>query len=255
MTGLVSSIQMVQALALADLRVRYGRGPLRVLKWLLDPFALVGVYLLLVAVLLERPGRAPGLSLACAVVPFQALMSTTINALRAVELRAPVIINLAFPGTLLPLASVATESLAFGASGLLLVGMMAVYGIAPTAAVLWVPVLVCVTLLLAIAFAYAAAIVGLWHPELRQFAVSAVRTLFFAAPGLVALDAIHGGAREILWINPLTGIFEAFRAVFLDGTSPAAWQLLVPTAIAGLILAVTVPVFRAEAPHLAKVAG
>jgi ABC-type polysaccharide/polyol phosphate export permease len=248
------NIQVLWALAVADIRARYGRGPLRVVKWLLDPFALVGVYLVFVALLLVRPGNAPGLSLACAVVPFQLVMSTTINALRVVEVRSPLLVNLAFPRVLLPAASLITESLAFAASGLLLVGMMVAYGIAPTVAVLWLVPLVCVTLLLALGFSYAAALCGLWYPDVRPLVVSVVRTLLFVAPGLVALDTIHGSARDLLKINPFTGLFEGYRAILIGGHAPEAWHLLFPLGIAALILAVTIPVFRAEAPHLAKVA-
>src|ERR671914_188364 len=75
------TVDLLRALTESDLRARYGRGPWRLGKWLLDPFALVGVYLLLVTVVLNRGGTAAGLSLACAVVPFQLLMLTTINGL------------------------------------------------------------------------------------------------------------------------------------------------------------------------------
>src|SRR6185437_9372243 len=85
------------ALTVADLRVRYGRGPVQVLRWLVDPFALVGVYLLLVTFVLNRPGFAPGLSLACAVVPFQLVMATVMNAMSAVTARRSIILNMAFP--------------------------------------------------------------------------------------------------------------------------------------------------------------
>ena len=67
------------ALTKSDLRARYGRGPWQLLKWLVDPFALVGIYLLLVTFILRRPGEAPGLSLACAVIPFQLVMMTIVN--------------------------------------------------------------------------------------------------------------------------------------------------------------------------------
>lgn len=250
-----SRLQILLALSVADLRARYGRGGARLLKWLLDPFALVGVYLVLVTTLLHRPGRAPGLSLACAVVPFQLVMSTLINALRAVELRSPLVLNLAFPRTLLPVASVVTEGIALSSSTVLLAGMMAVYGIGPTAAVLWLPVLVAETLVVALAFSYAAALCGLWYPELRQFAVSAVRTLFFLAPGLFVIAQVHGTARHLLPLNPLTGVFEGYRSALLYGHSPAVWHILAPLGISALILALGVPAFRAEAPHLAKVAG
>jgi hypothetical protein len=35
--------ELLLALTESDLRARYGRGGVRLLKWLLDPFALVGV--------------------------------------------------------------------------------------------------------------------------------------------------------------------------------------------------------------------
>lgn len=61
---------VVVALARADLLDRYGRGGGRFVRWLLDPFLLLGIYLLLVVYVLDRPGEAPGLSLACAIVPY-----------------------------------------------------------------------------------------------------------------------------------------------------------------------------------------
>src|SRR5207245_631264 len=68
------AFDLLLTLTASDIRSRYGRGPARSIKWLLDPFAAVGVYLLLIATVVPRAGRAPGLSLACAVVPFQLLM-------------------------------------------------------------------------------------------------------------------------------------------------------------------------------------
>src|SRR5438874_2662482 len=70
-SGEASASDVLISLVRSDLRARYGRGTSQFAKWLLDPFAAVGVYLLLVTIVLHRPGRAPGLSVACAVIPFQ----------------------------------------------------------------------------------------------------------------------------------------------------------------------------------------
>ena len=245
----------MRALTESDLRARYGRGRVRLLKWLLDPFALVGVYLLLVSVVLDRPGFATGLSLACAVVPFQLLMMSIVNAMGAVDLRRSIILNMTFERTLIPISSVLTETIAFAASFLLLVLMMAIYTISPTLALLWFPVVVGVNLLLAIALAYVASLVGIWFSDLRQFAISFVRALFFLAPGLVPLALIGGDAADLLRLNPLSGIFEAYRSVLLYGQRPAAWELLVPTAFAAGLLAVVLPVYVREQRQFAKVVG
>ena len=246
---------MLLALTSSDLRARYGRGRGRLIKWLVDPFALVGVYLVLVTVVLEQGGAAPGLSLACAVVPFQLLVLTVLNAMSAVAVRRSIVLNTDFDRKLIPLSSACTESVAFAAALLLPAGMMVVYGVAPTAALLWLPLVIAVTLLLAISLAYPAALFGLWFPDLRSLGVSLLRTLFFLAPGLVALSAVPGDARGPVRANPLTGIFEAFRAVLLDGDGPPAWTLLYPAAFALLLLAAFVPLYRKDQAHFAKVVG
>jgi lipopolysaccharide transport system permease protein len=241
------------ALTQSDLRARYGRGPLRLLKWILDPFALVGVYLLLVVVVLDREGSAPGLSLACAVIPFQLLMMSVIASMSAIKLRKPIILNMGFRRSLIPLSSVMTETVAFGASLFLLVLMMAAYQIGPTLALLWLPLVLFVNIAFAVACAYPGALFGLWFPDLRVFAISFVRTLFFLAPGLVALAEIPDGAGGLIRFNPLTGLFESYRSVFLYGEAPAAWHLLYPLVIAAALLAIFVPIYRTEQYQFAKV--
>jgi len=235
------------------MRGRYGRGPWRMIKWLLDPFALVGVYLLLVTFVLDRPGEAVGLSLACAVIPFQLVMATCLNALDSIRLRRPIVANMSFPRTLIPVSSALTESIAFGASLVLLAVIMAAYGVAPTVATLWLPVVIAVNLALAVALAYPAALLALWVRDLRVFVASFIRTLFFLAPGLIALEDIHGKTHDLVKLNPLTGLFEAYRDALLYGHSPEAWELLFPLAAAAVLVAVFVPIYRSEQRHLAKV--
>jgi lipopolysaccharide transport system permease protein len=246
---------VLTVLALSDIRVRYGRGGFRVLKWVLDPFAALGVYLLLVALLLDRSGTAIGLSLACAIVPFQLVMMTVVNALRAVEARGSIVLNMAFPRSLIPLSAVVTESVAFTASLVLLPMMMIVYGIAPTPAALWLPVALAATVAFSVALAYPASLIGIWYPDMLPFVVSLVRALFFLAPGLVALDEIAGTPRDLLLLNPLTGLFESYRDALLYGHAPAAWELLAPLAAALIVLGVSLPAYRREQPHLAKLVG
>ena len=245
--------ELLLALTQSDLRARYGRGGIRLFKWLVDPFALVGVYLLLVSVVLHRPGAAPGLSLACAVVPFQLLMMSVTNAMSAVDLRRSIILNMSFERTFIPASSVLTETFAFAASFLLLILMLAVYRISPTLALLWFPVIVAVNILLAVALAYVASLVGIWFSDVRQLAVSVVRTLFFLAPGLVPLSMVGGRAATLLRLNPLSGVFEGYRSVLLYGTRPSAWELLVPTAFSLVVLAVALPVYVREQKQFAKV--
>ena len=243
---------LLVALTLSDLRSRYGRGGWQVMKWLLDPFFATGVYLVLVTYVVDRPGPAPGLSIACATVPFQLIIASVVNGLGSVQLRHSIVLNTRFDRTMIPLAGVITETIVFGSSLILLVVMMIAYSVAPTIAVLWLPLVILVTILVSLSVAYVASLIGVWWPDLRTFVLSAVRTLFFIAPGLVALSQVPSDAQRWLKLNPLTGIFEAFRSVLLYGERPAAWELLYPTAFAVILLALILPLYRNEQRQFAK---
>jgi lipopolysaccharide transport system permease protein len=251
--GFRRAIEVIGALTRSDLKVRYGRGRLSTVKWLLDPFAAVGIYLLLVAFVLDRPGHAVGLSIACAVVPFQLVMMTIINALRAVDLRRSVVTNMAFDKSLIPVASMFTEIVGFSACFVLLALLMIVYGTTPTWWILMLPLVVLVTMFLATACAFPAAVIGLWAPELTPFVMSAARATYFLAPGLIALDNIYGHTHDLVILNPLTGLFEGFRDTLLYGQAPQWWELAYPAAFAALLIAAIYPLWRRDAPHFAKV--
>jgi lipopolysaccharide transport system permease protein len=250
---LLRAVDLLRSLTEADLRFRYGRGPARFLRWLLEPFALVGVYLLLVSFVLDLPGKAPGLSLAAVIVPFQLVMSTVGNAMEAVPVRRPILLNMAFERNLIPVSSALTECASFVASFLIIAIMMGAYGVAPTFAFVWIPLIILVNVYLAVAAAYAASLLGLWLRELKPFLLSFVRMLFFLSPGLVPLSETSPHIRSLLRINPLTGLFEAYRGVFVDGRAPAAWELLYPILIGGALLALFVPLYRIEQRQFAKV--
>jgi lipopolysaccharide transport system permease protein len=241
------------SLGTADMRGRYGRGPWQFFKWLADPFFVTGVYLALVALVLNRPGGEPGLSVACAVVPFQLVIATVITALDSTRARGNIIGNMNFPRIYLPAAAAFTESLAFIACSVLLIIMMFAYLVAPTVAIVWLPLVVLMNLALAAAVAYPAALFALWFPDLRPFLVSMMRTLFFLAPGLVPLRDIYGYTDDVLKINPLTGLFEAYRAVLQYGHAPEVWMIAYPLTFAVIVAAIFIPIYRREHPHLAKV--
>jgi lipopolysaccharide transport system permease protein len=207
---------------------------------------------LLVTFILRRPGEAPGLSLACAVIPFQLVMMTIVNGMGAVQLHGSIIGNMAFERVLIPVSATLTEAVAFSASLILLVVMMAVYGIAPTLALLWAPLVAAVTLLFAVACAYVAVLMGVWFRDFRPFVISFMRAIFFLAPGLVAIREIGGRAENLVKINPLTGLFESYRSILLRGENPHAWELAIPIGWAALLLLVALPLYLREQTQFAK---
>jgi ABC-type polysaccharide/polyol phosphate export permease len=244
-------VHVLFALARSDLRIRYGRGSWQVVNWFLTPFVLVGVYVLL-RVILNRSGDAVGLSIACAVVPFQIVLLSATSGLNAVSLREPILLNRRFDLMLIPPSAVLTEAVAFATSFVMFPLMMALYAVGPTAALLWLPVVVIATVVLALGAAWPAALLGVWAPSLQVFATQALRIAFFAAPGLIALSEVDPDVRRWIVFNPLSGLFEAFRHVFLYGDSPEFWELAYPIGVGVALMLIFIPLYRREQRHFSK---
>lgn len=185
-------------------------------------------------------------------MPFQIIPLAFDSATNAVSLREPVLLNRRFDRMLLPPSSVLTEGFAFGASFLMFPIANAYYGVAPTAALLWLPFVIGATFVLALGLAWPAALLGVWLPNIRVFSSQGLRILFFAAPGIVALSEVPEHVRRNIVFNPLTGLFESYRHVFLFGDSPRFWQLAYPTAVGIAPTLLFVPIYRREQPHFAK---
>lgn len=253
MNTLAHRLDLVLSMVEADIRTRYGRGLTVLVRWLADPLGFIGVYLVLVVFVLDRGGKAPGLSIACAVVPFQFVARTVTNALSSVRRRRGLLATTRVPREILPTVSALAEAAGFAASLVLMATLMAVYGVAPSAAALWFPLVALATLAVGASFAYPASLFGFWFPSLTPFAGQLMRALFFLASGLVALEEITGEANEVLRLNPLTGLFEGYRDALLYGETPAPWELLYPIGVALAVAAVFLPIYRREQRHFAKI--
>ena len=239
------------ALTRSDLKIRYGRGYWQLVNWFVNPFAQVGIYVLL-RLVLSREARTAPLSVACAVVPFQILVLTVESSMSAVSLREPVLLNRWFDRVLMAPSTVMTESVAFGASFALFPITMVIGGVAPGWHLLWLPVVMAVNLLLALGLAWPATLLGTWYPSLRVIASQVVRILFFAASGIIALREMSPDVARWVRLNPLTGLFESYRRTLLYNEPLSLAEIGYPAAVGLALTLLFAPVFRREQRHFAK---
>jgi ABC-type polysaccharide/polyol phosphate export permease len=96
-------------------------------------------------------------------------------------------------------------------------------------------------------------LIGIWISDFRPFVISLMRAMYFLAPGLVAIDDIGGRAEQLVKLNPLTGLFEAFRSIVLRGEAPRVWELAFPLAWALVLMSFALPLYIREQSQFAKV--
>jgi lipopolysaccharide transport system permease protein len=114
---------------------------------------------------------------------------------------------------------------------------MIYYGVALTWSLLALPLLIALTALLALG-------VGLWtsalnvkYRDIRYALPFLIQLWMFASPIIYPASLMPQKWRWVLWLNPLTGIIEGYRASLL-GRTPLNWSSLAISSVITLALLV-----------------
>ena len=130
-----------------------------------------------------------------------------------------------FPRLILPLSAVAAKLVDFVIAFMVLIALMAVYGVAPNRAVIALPLLLLIMVL-------AAAGAGMWLTALaiqyRDVSYGMnffVQLLMYAAPVVYPASLVPAHFRLVYAINPMVGVIEGFRSALL-GTRAFPWSMV-----------------------------
>lgn len=140
-----------------------------------------------------------------------------------------------FPRLIIPTASVLGGVVDFVLAFVILLGMMAYYGIAPTVNIVWLPAF----LLLALATALG---VGLWLSALNvrfrdvRYVVPFITQFWlFATPIAYPSSLLEQPWRTIYGLNPMAGVIEGVRWALL-GTNTAPGPVIAASTVAAVLM-------------------
>ncbi len=140
-----------------------------------------------------------------------------------------------FPRLVIPISSVLSGALDFAIAFVVLLGMMLYFGIAPTAAVVLLPVFLLLALVTALG-------VGLWlsalnveYRDVRYTVPFLTQFWLFATPVAYPSSLLSEPWRTLYGLNPMVGVVEGFRWAML-GTAPPGPMLGVSAVVSVALL-------------------
>jgi lipopolysaccharide transport system permease protein len=142
-----------------------------------------------------------------------------------------------FPRLALPLASVLAGLVDFTIAFVVLVGMMAVYGIAPSAQVVWVPALLLLALVTALGVGLWFAALNVRYRDVAYVMPFVVQVWMFATPIAYPGSLVGAEWRPLYALNPMVGVIEGFRWCLL-GTSTVPGPMVAASSLAAIAILV-----------------
>lgn len=230
--------ELLYFLTWRDVKVRYKQTVLGAAWAIIQPLFMMVVFSLFFGYLARMPsdGIPYPVFAYCGLLPWQLFAHSLTESSNSLVANERLITKVYFPRLVVPISAVFGGVIDFAIAFLILVGMMAYFGLAPGWAILTLPGF----MLLAVATALGA---GLWlsalnvqYRDVRYTINFLVQFWLFATPVAYPSSIVPERWRAFYGLNPMAGVVEGFRWALLGKSPPSFALLAVSVAVVVLIL-------------------
>jgi ABC-type polysaccharide/polyol phosphate export permease len=221
--------RLIRYLVQAEMKKRGSDTILGNLWWIIDPVLQMGVYLVFVAIIANRPAPDYPLFIFAAILPWKWFSAVITDASTAVVRQERLIKQIAFPKIVLPVATTTAGVVGFVAGLVPLGVLMALTAIShespdrfnPVLLVFWMPIIAVVQYAFTLAAAILVAAANVFFRDLGNALGHFLRLWWFLSPGLYSLTWMEDLSivqqypiiRTLAGLNPFAILFESYRAV------------------------------------------
>lgn len=245
---------LLWALVYRNVMARYRKSVLGIGWAIVQPVMYMVVFTLLRGVSgVNSDGIPYPLFTFAALAPWSFFSNAIVTSAPSVVMNANVVKKVAVPREVFPLSAVITALFDFVMASLVLAGLMIFYKVAVGWALLWMPVLLGLTTMLAFAIGMLLAAFGTFKHDLVLAAPFLMQLWLFASPIIYPFSQVPEQWRTLYMLNPMAGLIEGYRNILLRAEAPALDLLAWSTVITFVVLAVTWPLFRWISQYFADV--
>jgi lipopolysaccharide transport system permease protein len=225
--------------AVRDIKVRYKQTALGIGWALLQPV----LTMLILSLFLGRlmGGSSAGVPYpvltVCALLPWQLFSYALTQSSNSLVQDAEVLRKVYFPRLVLPMASVIAGLLDFAVAFLVLLVVMAYYGLWPGPGIVALPLLLFMVIAAALTVGFWLSALNVQYRDVRYTIPFLERIWFFATPIAYPATLIPREWQTLYGLNPMVGVIEGFRWAFLN-EPPPPFGMMAASLVATLLLLV-----------------
>lgn len=221
-----------------DVKVRYKQTAIGVSWVVLQPLLTMGIFTLFFGRLAKLPsdGLPYPVFYFTALVPWTYFATALQSCTNIVVDNQRVITKVFFPRLVLPFSAVISGLVDFCIGFVVMCIVVAIYGIRPGAAALWLPALLLLAVLTALG-------VGLWmsalnalYRDVRYVVPFLIQFWMFASPVAYPSSLVPPKWRWLYGLNPMAGVIDGFRWSLTGHGQPPGPLLLASAAAVALVL-------------------
>lgn len=229
---------LLNTLALRDVKLRYRQTAIGVLWVVLQPLIGAGLFSFIfgsVAKLSTGNDKVPYFVFSFAGLMiwnvFASILQKTSDSMVG---NAHLVSKIYFPRMILPLSTVYGVMLDFAVASILLVALLVIYGIPVSVGLLFLPVALLMAVTMALGIGLWAASLNVTFRDVKYIIPVFVNFLMWGTPVAYAVSSLPPKAQEIISFNPMAGVVESFRWSILG--TPISWSAVAFSGVASILL-------------------
>jgi ABC-type polysaccharide/polyol phosphate export permease len=256
--------QLLWSLAWRDVRIRYKQSLLGIAWAVLLPLAMMLVFTFVFTRAIDVRGL-PDVGMPYAVyaylglVPWTFFSTSLAGCVNSLVSNRNLVTKVYFPREVFPLASIGSALVDFLIAGVVLGALMVYFNLAEgwrftlTPALLALPLIVAVQVVLSLGLGLLLSMANLFYRDVRQLFSVAIQLAMFVSGVVVPIPSDGSLTAQVLALNPMVSIIDAYRRIIADGALPAPVPLAWAAGVSVLTLLVGGYVFRRAAHRFAEV--
>jgi lipopolysaccharide transport system permease protein len=235
--------ELLFTFVIRDLKVRYRQTVMGGLWAIIQPFSTMIIF----SFFFGRIAKIPSEGIPYPVFSYSGLVLWTYfsNSLSAgygsVLGSAGLFTKVYFPRIIIPIAAAMTGIVDYCVALTIVFGLMAYYHISPSINIFFLPLVVILTLLLVIGLSFWIGAINVKYRDVRYIMPFFISLMLYMTPVIYPVS-VAPNFRNILHLNPMTGIIEAHRSLIL-GNPPINYTSLLISIISSLVILITGAIF------------
>jgi len=238
--------ELLYFLVWRDLKARYRQTIVGAAWAVVQPLTLMLVFSLFVGIVLHVPSDGvpyPVFAFA-GLLPWNFFSQSILRGSESLVGQTNLVSKVYVPRLILPVAATGSFLLDFLISFVVLGGMMLYYGLAPSAEIFWLPVVILLLLGTTIAVGTFLAALNVKYRDVRAAVPVLTQVWFFATPVAYPASLVPEKWRLLYDLNPMVGAVDGFRwALLPTDTAPLA-SMAIAAAVVPLLLLLSLAYFR-----------
>ncbi len=201
-----------------DVKVRYKQTVLGATWAILQPVMTMIVFSVFFGRLGGIDQRVEGpypLFVYAGILPWTFFASAVVQSALSLISNAQLVTKVYFPRLIVPVSAILAATVDFGVSLAVMFGLMAWYGVAPSAACWLLPMLMVLLIAVAIGVGTFLAALVVSYRDFRYVVPFVMQIWMFASPVIYPPSWVDESWRWLYALNPLVGVIEGFRAALL----------------------------------------